>query len=63
MSYVTVDDKRTFGVVFPILKRRQLLIHCSDSEWSFVTKQISVTRITRAVMAVRKGKWDLIIET
>jgi len=32
-SYVTVKCRRTFGVVFPILKeRRQLCIHCSDSE-------------------------------
>jgi len=40
----------TFGVVFPILKGRQPRIHCSDSEWSFSKKGISVTRITTARM-------------
>jgi len=31
----TVDGRRIFGVVFPILQGRQLRIHHSDSEWSF----------------------------
>ena len=38
MSYVTVNGRHTFGVVFTILKGRQLRIHCNDSEWSFSTK-------------------------
>ena len=54
------DGRRTFGVVFPILKGRQLRIHCSDDEWSFSTNRISVTRITTAQMKI---KWDLITKT
>jgi len=46
-----LDGRCTLGVVFPILKGRQLCIHCSDSEWSFATKQILVTRITTAQTA------------
>jgi len=34
----TVDGRRIFGVVFPILKGRQLRIHHSDSKWFFVHK-------------------------
>jgi len=49
-----------FGVVFPILKGRQLRIHHSDSEWSFSTNQILVTRITTAQMVQIEIKWDLI---
>ena len=49
-----------FGVVFPILKRTQLCIHCSDSERSFPTNRISVTRITTAQIEI---KWDLITKT
>jgi len=44
---------------FPFLGR-QLRIHCSDSEWSFSTNQISVTRITSAQIEI---KWDLIAKT
>ena len=45
-GYDMVDCRRTFGVVFPILKGTQLRIQFSDSEWSFFTNRISVTRIT-----------------
>jgi len=58
-----VDCRRTFGVVFPIPKGRQLRIHCSDSEWSFSTNRISVTRITMARMAQIEMKWDLNTKT
>jgi len=36
LGYDTVDGRRDFGVVFPILKGRQLRIHCSDigHSWS-----------------------------
>jgi len=37
-GYVTVNGRRTFGVALPILKGRQLHIHCSDSKRSFFTK-------------------------
>jgi len=59
-GYDTVDCRRAFRVVFPILKGRQLRIHCSDSEWSFFTNRISVTRITTAQMVQIGIKWDLI---
>ena len=52
-----VDGRRTFGVMFPILKGRQLCIHSSENEWSFSTKRISVTQITTAQIEI---KWDLI---
>ena len=55
-----VDGRRTFGVVFPIFKGRQLRIHCTDCEWPFSTKQISVTRISTAQMAQIEIKLDLI---
>ena len=55
-----VDYRRTFGVVLPILKGRQLRIHHSDGEWSFSTNRISVTRITTAQIEI---KWDLITKT
>jgi len=58
-----VDGRRTFEVVFPILKGRQLHIHCSDSEWSFSTNRISVTRITTTQMAQIEINWDLITKT
>jgi len=53
----------TFGVVFPILKGRQLCIHSSNSEWSFSKKRISVTRITAARMTQIERKCDLITKT
>ena len=62
-GYDTVDCRHNFGVVFPILKGRQLRIHHNDSEWSFSTNRISVTRITTAQMARIEIKWDLIIKT
>jgi len=46
-----VEGICVFGVVFPFLKRRQLHFNCSDSEWSFSNKRMSVTRITTAQMA------------
>jgi len=49
-GYNTVNGRHTCGVVLPILKERQPRIHCSDSEWSFSTNRISVTRITTAQM-------------
>ena len=62
-GYDTVDCQRTFGVVFPILKGRQLHINHSDSEWSFSTNRISVTPITTAQMTQIKIKRDLITKT
>ena len=58
-----VDGRRTFGVVFPILKGRQLRIHYSDNEWSFSTNPISVTRLTTLQMAQIEIKGDLITKT
>jgi len=58
-----VDCRRTFEVVFPILKGRQLRFHHSDSEWFFSTNRISVARITTANMAQIEIKWDLITNT
>ena len=54
------NGRRTFGVVFPILKGRQLRIHCSDDERSSYTNRISVTQITTVQMAQIEIKWDLI---
>ena len=48
------------GVVFPILKGRQLRFHCSDRAWSFSTNRTSVTRITIAQI---ERKRDLITKT
>ena len=62
-GYDTLNGRRTFGVVFLILKGRQLCVHCSVSEWSFATKQISVTRITTAQMAQIEIKRNLITKT
>jgi len=59
-SYKTVDGRCTLGVVFPIHKGRQAHIHCSDSEWSFFTNLVSVTRITIAQIEI---EWDLITKT
>jgi len=59
-GYDTVDGRCTFGVVFPVLKGRQLRIHFSNSEWSFSTKRVSVTQITTAQIEI---KWDLITRT
>jgi len=59
-GYDTVDGRRAFGVVFPILTGRQLRIHYGDSEWSFSTNRTSVTRITMAQIEI---KWDLITKT
>jgi len=57
-GYDTVDGRRVLRVLFPILKGRQVHIHCSDSEWFFFyLKPISVTRITTAQIEI---KWDLI---
>jgi len=50
-GYDTVDCRRTFGGVSPIRKESQRRIHCSDSEWSFSTNRISVSRMTTAQMA------------
>ena len=47
----------------PIIKGRQLRIPCSDSEWYFSNKLISVTRATTVRMAQIERKWDLIIKT
>ena len=58
-----VECRHTFGVVLSILQGRQLCIHHSDSEWSFSTKRISVTRITTTRMAQIERKWDLIAKT
>ena len=58
-----VNGRRTFRVVFPILKGSQLHIYCSDSEWSFSTNRISVIRITTAKMAQIEIRWDLISKT
>ena len=60
MTRSTVD---ALSELFPILKGRQLRIHCSDSKWSFSTNQILVTRITMAQMAQIEIKWDLITKT
>ena len=46
-------------VCSPILKGRQLRIHCRDSEWSF-KKRISVIRLTVTRMGQLERKWDLI---
>jgi len=62
-GYDTVDCRRTFGVVVPILKGRQLCIQYSNGGWSFSTNRISVTRITTAQMAHIGIKWDLIAKT
>jgi len=62
-SYDMVDCRRTFGVVFPILKGSQLHIHHSESKWSFSTNRISVTQITTAQMAQIEIKSDLITKT
>ena len=43
-GFVTVGGRRIFGVVFPILKGRQLGIYCSDSEWSFSKRRIVLCR-------------------
>jgi len=56
----TVDGRRSFGVVFPILKGRQLCIHCSDSEWSFPQNEYRVTQITTTQI---ERKWDLVTKT
>ena len=40
MTRSMVDGRRIFGVVFHILKGKQLRIHHSDSEWSFPTKKV-----------------------
>jgi len=61
-GYDTAYGRRTFEVVFPLLKGRQLSIHCSDRAWSFYTKRIMVSRITAAQMAQIKIKWDQITE-
>jgi len=45
---VTVEGRRTFGVVFLIIEGRQLHIHCSGRAWSFSIKRILVTRINTA---------------
>jgi len=42
-----IKGRRTFGVVFPIFKGRQLRIHCSDSERSFSKKRISVIQMVQ----------------
>jgi len=62
-SFDGVMGRSRVGAVseFPIRKGRQLHIYCSDSEWSFSKKQISVTRITTARMIQRK--WDLMTKT
>jgi len=62
-GYVTVKGRHTSGVVYPILKGRQLRIYCSDSEWFFLTKRLSVTQITMARMAQIGRKWDLVTKT
>jgi len=59
-GYVTVEDRRIFGVVFPILKWRQLRNHCSDNKWYFSKKRISVTRIITTQVVQIERKWDLI---
>jgi len=58
-----VESRRTFEVVFPISKGRQVRIHCTDSEWYFSEKRISLTGITPAQMAQIEGEWDLITKT
>jgi len=61
-GYDTVDGRRTFGVVFPILKGRQLHIHCGDNDWSFSkNNRRLVIRITTAQMVQIERKWDIII--
>jgi len=54
---------RTFAVAYLILKGMQLRIHLSDSEWSFSSNQMRVTRITTAQMVQIEIKWDLITKT
>jgi len=50
--------------LFPIVKGRQLRIHCGDSEWFFFSKKrMSVIRITTARMAQIERKWDPITKT
>jgi len=62
-GYDTINGRRTFRVMFPIPKGRQLHIRCSDSEWSYFTKRISVTQITTTQMAHIEIKWDLVTKT
>jgi len=49
----TVNGRRTFGIVFPIIKGRQLRIQCRDRECDFLQKQLA-TQITTARMYQRK---------
>jgi len=55
-----IKGRCTFGVVFTILEGRQLLIRCSNTEWSFFKRRISVARITTVRMSQIERKWDLI---
>ena len=48
---------------FPFNKGRQLCIHCSNSEWFFSKKRISVTQEATCRMAQIERKMDLITET
>jgi len=57
-----VKGRRTFGVVFPILKEATAFI-AAIASGIFLKKRTSVTKITTARMAQIERKWDLATKT